>query len=191
MRRACAALLLAAAAGPAFAGDFDLNVNGDAARVDWAGALGSIAPSGRGEYDLGLLHRREDDHKMTNLHLGWMVHGDAGAQGASAIGGLGVRAQYTDLEHGYDGGGFALGGDITVRVDGFERIAFRGALFYQPEVLAFGDTDSQLEWSASVGYELIRDAELYLGYREFKTELKHSSLKTIDDGAHLGLRIRF
>lgn len=190
LQRAAVLTVLATAAMPAAAGVLDLNVNGDAARLAVGAPLAQFAPSGRGDLEAGVLYRDEDSADLLNYHAGWMVHGDVGASGAEVIGGLGLRLQWTDLDV-VDGSGIALGGDLAIRPEGFERIILRGAIWYQPDVLGFGDIDNQLEWSSSVAYELIRDAELYLGYREWRTQLEYASSEVIDDGIHVGLRIAF
>lgn len=169
---------------------FDLNVNADAARTSLSGPLSRLFATPKGEYEAGALFRSEDGADLTNLHAAFLLTGDAGATDADVTAGLGVRAQYTDLESD-SGGGFALGGRFDLRFKGFERLALQGYGYYQPEVLGLGDIEDQSEWALSAGYEVLRDASLYVGYREFRTQLSGGRSVTADDGAHFGVRFQF
>jgi hypothetical protein len=177
---------------PSLAGaeSFDLNVNGDAVRAALSGPLSRLFATSKGEYDAGALFRSEEGADLTQLHAGFLLSGDAGAPDTELTAGLGVRAQYTDLEND-SGGGFALGGRFDLRFKGFERLALQGYGYYQPEVLGLGDLEDQSEWALSAGYEVLRDASLYLGYRELRTQVSGSRSVTADDGAHFGVRFQF
>lgn len=184
------AAILALAPSLAAAEVFDLNVNGDAVRVALGGPLSHLFSVSKGEYDAGVLLRSDNDADLTNVHAGFLLTGDAGAPDANLEAGIGIRAQYTALED-ETGGGFALGGQFDLRLEGFERLGLAGYGYYQPEVLGLGDIEDQSEWALSAGYEVLRDATLYVGYREFRTQIANGPSVTAEDGIHFGVRFEF
>jgi len=185
---ALASLVLA---GVAHADTFDINVGSDAVRGGLTGPLGRVFSGANGLYDIGIIHA-EDDGKpeINNLHAGFLLTGDTGARDAHITAGLGLRVQYLDLEHGDDGTGLALGGQIEIAPRGMERISFGGYGYYQPKILTSGDIDAQSEWAARIGYEVIRNASIYVGYRSLRADY-HGDWRTLDSGGHVGLRLDF
>jgi len=179
------AALCAAAALPVHAQQLDINVNGDAFRIAMDGAMPNL---GKASYDVGVISR-SDDKNFLNVHGGLLLRGDAGAEEVRMRAGLGVRGQYIDIGDATGGGG-ALGGEFDVRLPEADRFSLFGYGYYQPKVLSTGDVDGQTEWALGLGYEVLRDASLYVGYREVRTDLGDYSY-TSDDGAHIGLKLNF
>jgi hypothetical protein len=58
-------------------------------------------------------------------------------------------------------------------------------------VLSFGDSDEFYEVEAWAGYSVLRDGEVYLGWRRIKTDFDDDGDTMIDTGFHVGLRVRF
>jgi hypothetical protein len=76
-------------------------------------------------------------------------------------------------------------------VDYLDRVSIGGDLFYAPSVLSFGDSDSFYEIGGRVGYEVIRDADLYLGWRRMKSDFDEDGDVMVDNGFHIGIRATF
>ena len=191
MKRLSAILALALlAAVPARAEQFDLNVSSDSFRAALDGPLSRLFEGSKGAYDLGLLVNHEGDDDAFAAHGAFLLTGNAGAQDADVTAGVGVRAQYLNLEDD-NGGGLALGGQVEVRFPGFERFGFSAYGWYQPEVLSLGKVEEQTEWAASVDYKILKDAAIYVGYRELRADIENAGSHTLDEGAHFGLRLNF
>jgi hypothetical protein len=185
-----ALVLLGGSISPARAA-LDLNVSDDAFRLAGNGSLSRLLPDANGVYDVGLIyHNEDDDRDATAVHLGALVTGEAGSGDVNVTAGLGLRAQYLSLEHD-EGGGAALGGQFDVRFPGYDRISLAGYGYVQPGILSLGDVDRQTEWAASIGYEVLRDATAYVGYRQLRASLDDTDSFTVDDGWHVGLRLNF
>ncbi len=180
------ALLIAGllVSGPLAASELDLSLNGDAVKL-------------RGGFDL-----------TNNLLVGgsWLYHQDKGhaltadayVTGNAAPGlqtlrvGVGLQLAYVDSDESTKENGFAvpLGGFARYTLPQYDRISFGGSLHYAPGVLSFGDLDSYLSWDAWAGYDVIRDATVYLGVRALKPEYEEVGTQHMDTGMHLGVRIR-
>lgn len=185
------ALVLAGVALPAQSASLDLNLNDDAVRGEFSGALSSLfSTDAEGQYQLGALYSDDENLDLKQIHAGLLATGDTGAQEVRATAGLGVRAQYLDADGG-DGGGLALGGQFDIRLAGFERLGLQGYLWYSPKVLSFGDIEDQSEWSLSADYQILRNASVYLGYRQLRIDPENGHAFDADDGFHLGFRFKF
>ena len=185
------ALVLAGAAMPAQSASLDLNLNDDAVRGEFSGALSSLfSTNAEGQYQLGALYSDDKNLDLKQIHAGLLATGDTGAQELRATAGLGVRAQYLDADGG-DGGGLALGGQFDIRLAGFERLGLQGYFWYSPKVLTFGDIEDQTEWSLSADYQVLRNASVYVGYRQLRIDPENGHAFDADDGFHLGFRFKF
>ncbi len=184
-------LALASAAMPAQAASLDLNLNDEAVRGEFSGALSSLfSTDAEGQYQLGALYSDDENLDLKQIHAGLLATGDTGAQEVRAMAGLGVRAQYLDADGG-DGGGLALGGQFDIRLAGFERLGLQGYFWYSPKVLTFGDIEDQSEWSLSADYQVLRNASVYVGYRQLRIDPDNGHAFDADDGFHLGFRFKF
>lgn len=166
--------------------ELDLSVSNDSARLSVAGPV-------RGD--------------NVQLEGSWLHHQDRGnvfgvagyLTGAAAGGntpleaGLGLKLNGIAHDQGEeeDGGALAIGGFARYTLPEYDRFAVGGGLYYGPEVLAFGDVEEYLELTGWASYSVIRDADLYIGWRSVKADFKDDGDITMDTGFHLGLRARF
>jgi opacity protein-like surface antigen len=189
-RFAVAALLLTATA--AQAETFDLNISDEAVRAALSGPL-RIGTTGQARYDVGYLYSDDRDARLNAVHAGFLVTGDAGARDADAYAGLGIRAVGIDTRGG-SGLAIMIGGEFELRLPDFNRLGLVGYGYIAPSVLAFSDVERYSEWALSIDYEVVRNASLYLGYRQVRAGLKDiqgGNGRTIDSSPHLGLRLKF
>jgi hypothetical protein len=173
---------------------FDAAVGEETVRLGLTGSLARAFGWEKGEYDVGGVYGDVEDDKHQSFflgHLGAMLTGDAGAQSANVKAGLGARVYYLDGEDD-EGGALAIGGMVRVSMPGIDRLGFQANGYFAPDASTFGDFDRLTDLGVSVGYEILKDAELYLGYRWIKTSVDHFS-GTIDaeDGANIGIRLTF
>lgn len=201
MKRVLFAALFALGSTSASASVFDLNISDDSFRVAVAGQLSSLFEVNKGQFDLGLLSKRGDGNEgdLTQGHFGVLLTGDAGAQKADVVAGLGVRFMGAEFESptagDVTGGAIALGGQVEFRVPQFNRLGAVVAAYGAPSATSLSDIDRYTEINASIDYQVIRDASIYVGYRNvrYTIELQGGNSRdlTADTGFHAGLRLNF
>lgn len=187
---AAAALLFSASAS---AEVLDASVSSETIRVAVSGPLSRVFAVNKGEYDLGAVFGDVEDFdndRFFSTHAGVLLTGDAGATAAKAVAGLGARIQYVRGEDD-SGGALALGGQLRVKLPQADRLRFNAHAYYGPDAASFGDFDEFIELAASVGYEILRDAELYLGYRLISVDIDNGPDVDLEDGLHVGVRLDF
>lgn len=164
----------------------DLNVSDDAARL----TLQFPLPGNNILIDGSWLHHTD---KGETLSVGGYLTGSAAGGNRPLTAGLGTRFYYSDYDKGSkeSGSSLTLGGFARYQFPQYDRVAVGGELFYGPSVLSFGDSDSYYEVGAWVGYSVLRDGEVYLGWRRIKTDFDNDGDTMIDTGFHVGLRARF
>ncbi|MGQ0697655.1 MAG: YfaZ family outer membrane protein [Panacagrimonas sp.] len=188
--RAVAVSLFATLCGPAQAEVFDANISGDSVRLVVNGPLSRLLSGVDGAYDVGgIWGDDENEDDFASAHAGLMVTGDAGASKANVTAGLGARLQYIGGEED-KGGALELGGKVEVRVPQFDRLGFSAYGWYGPDAASFGDIDDVLEYSLAIDYQILRDAAIYVGYRDLSADVG-SSRDLEEKGVHGGIRLNF
>lgn len=182
------AAVLALAAGSAQAGAIDMNLSNDLAGIEYR----QSQPNNLG-FNASWLHRARTDKgdfpKTANLFgLGVNVSQQASQQLQVSVGG---KAVY--LRHDGEGNGaFGLGGSFRYGLPGNERVGLGGRLYFAPRVTSFGDLEGYLETGVRLDYLVLRQAAIYVGYRDIQVDVKDvkGSLK-FDSQAHVGLELLF
>ena len=136
----------------------------------------------------------------------WLYHADNGhvfsvgghvtgaASGVDPLkAGLGLRFSYVsnDRESEEDGTALGLGGFVRYTLPQYDRVNFGASLYYAPEVLSFGDVDELWELGLDAGYSVLKQADVYVGWRTVKADFKNDGTERMDTGFHVGLRVRF
>lgn len=180
----CASALLAASATAAQAVEADLNVNDKAARLTVGAPIGNNIL-----VDGSWLYHADNGHVVSAAG-----HITGAASGVDPLrAGLGLRLSWisNDRESEEDGMALGLGGFVRYTLPQYDRISFGGTLYYAPEVLSFSDVDEFYEFGVTAGYSVIKDADVYLGWRTMKADFKNDGTERMDTGFHIGLRARF
>ncbi|TYC58010.1 hypothetical protein FMN52_15840 [Marinobacter sp. BW6] len=177
-------MVLSLAAAPAFAGDVDLSLTNDSVKgqVNFFGTNNDI------QLGTGYTYH-EGGRDIFNV--------DFHAQGRTAIGnlpttaGIGMRGIAWDQSRA-DGGALGLGGFATVNIPNVPGLSFTGGLHYAPSILSFGDSDDMTSLELRGSYRVIRNAELFAGYRYLNTDIENSSRDVnLDEGVMAGMKIFF
>ena len=164
---------------------FDINLNDDAARA----ALFLRAGNPKLLADLGWLHHQT---RGDVIHVGIHLVDEASDGKDPLQAGLGVRFVYTQPNIALvDGGALALGGFVRYTLPNANRFNVGGYLYYAPDVVSFGDVQEYYEVGARVGYNVVRDADVYLGVRSTKADYGGPGRFSFDSGLHIGFEIRF
>lgn len=193
MKRLTAAALLAGIlfGVDARASSIGLDFNPWSFSIDGAFPVGKISPDANAEINGGYL--RDNDRGGDHLdfgHVGLLATGQVGPQGVHA--GVGVRGFLADRGGSHkDGGGAAIGGDLSYRIPQLnERLGILGHFYYAPNILTFGDFHHYLEYGIDVDYQIIRPAFIYVGWR--RLELPTSGrVDAAHQGLHVGIEVSF
>lgn len=184
--KAAALFLALGASGAVPAQTIDINLNDETLRGEFDSRFQNL----NARYNLGVLVGQEHDANLVQGHAGVLVTGDAGARQANVTAGLGGRLVLLDLED-QSGGALGLGGMIEARLPAFNRIGAMGYVYWAPDASSFGDLEGHIEYAAALDYEVIRNASLYVGYRQVKVKGEVGPTVTAETGYHLGLRLDF
>src|SRR5690554_6387074 len=179
------ALALSLAAAPVFASDLDLSLTNDSVK-------GQVNFFGR-EDELQL--DADYTYHGCSRHIGNV---DFHAQGRTALGnlpttaGIGLRGIAWDDDQ-VDGGAVGLGGFATLNIPNVPGLSFTGAGHYAPSILSYGDSDDMTSVELRGSYRVIRNAEVFAGYRYLNTELdfRGSPDINLDEGVMAGMKIFF
>ncbi|MEJ2603744.1 MAG: YfaZ family outer membrane protein [Gammaproteobacteria bacterium] len=170
---------------PAAAADLDLNVNDDAARLTY----GWDATESQMRFDAGWLHHQDRGNVG---HLGLHLV-DLASTGSNPLrGGVGGKVFYLDSDR-RDDSGFAvgLGGFLAYTLPRFNRLTVSGHVYFAPDVLAFSGAEGYQEFEARLSYNVLRQADIYLGARYSEADFGNRGDALIDNGLHVGIQLRF
>jgi hypothetical protein len=192
MKRIIALLgaLLGMAALPAHAEILDVNVGQNSVRVALAGPLSHFITDMRGQYDTGIVIRPKASDDLLQAHVGALITGDAGAKVVDLAAGLGLRGVYIGRD-GDSGGAVALGGQFEARLPSFNRLGVSGNIYFAPGATSLGEVDRYMEYGGSVDYQVVRDAAVYVGYRNIRYDIGNVGSVTADAGFRAGVRLTF
>jgi hypothetical protein len=192
MKRIIALLgaLVGVAAVPAHAEILDVNVGQNSVRAALLGPLSHVITDLRGQYDVGVLVRPKSEDDLLQAHLGFLVTGDAGAKIVDVAAGLGIRGVYIGRD-GDSGGAAAIGGQFEARMPDFNRVGLSGYAYFAPSTTSFGQVDRYLEYSGAIDYQVVRDAAIYVAYRNIRYDIGGVGNVTADVGWRGGVRLTF
>lgn len=142
---------------------------------------------GQTESDVGFLYTETNDFLVM---VGIQAKGEAGSGSPGLTAGVGVKG-FTANTDAYDILALALGGELHYSPLSLPRLGFRGQLYHAPDIVAFVDAKNFTYIAASVEYEVLPQATVYLGYRNAKADIRQEGNATIDNDTHIGLRIEF
>ncbi len=164
----------------------DINLNSDSVRLGFAWRLGN--PNYLA--DVGWLHS-EDDGDV--VHASFHLVDAAAGPNTPLQAGLGLRVVHTRTDPSVaNGTALALGGFARYTLPKADRFNFGGYLYYAPNVTSFGDKDEYFEIGARAGYNVIRDADIYVGVRRIEAKYDGATGRyTYDSGLHVGFEFRF
>ncbi|MBL4608119.1 MAG: hypothetical protein JKY01_09875 [Pseudomonadales bacterium] len=162
------------------ASSLDVNLRNEAIRL---ALRGPINQSGLNLSISGLHH--EDDRDL--ITVGVSVIEEFANESFVGIGGhlYGFDAKNTD------GMGVALGGFFRYALPAFPGLGLGGQLYYGPDVVSFNDVKQYFETAFRLEYQLLSQANVYVGYRYIKIKMDSGRKGRIDDGVHLGLRLDY
>lgn len=181
-----ALLALAPAAALAQGSGLDINVSNHAVRAayDTELTLSGLDLSFEG------LHN-SDRGDLLGAGLGLRANANPGGSPVYAT--IGAKALW--INPGYknvtSGTAIALGGGLEMALPQYNRIMFGGYVYWAPSVTSFGNSKRFLEEELRVGYRVLPNGTVYLGYRHVTARFTNTGDLLIDNGFNLGFSLRF
>ena len=178
-------LVLLSAACACRADNLDFNLASNAVAADFTVPLTSTG----GEGDLGYLHH---SGRADVAQAGFDLTGNASPVGSPAIFGVGVKAFYINPKF-VDENGLALGigGHFRYTWPTYNRFAIGGELYYAPNIVSFRNTDRYLQTSVRGAYQILRNADIYVGYRYITAAFGGGPSVTLDSSIIVGMSLTF
>lgn len=176
-------VLLSLASSSVFAADADISLTNDSAK----GQVNFFETNSEMQLGAGYTYHEGSRH-IANI--------DFHAQGRTALGnlpttaGIGLKALGWEQDD-FDGGAVGLGGFATVNVPDAPGLSFTGGLHYAPSILSFGDSDDMTSVELRGNYRLIRNAEVFVGYRYINTNFEGTGDVNLDEGVMAGMKLFF
>lgn len=179
-------LLLSAAAVAAQGANLDFNLASNAAAVDYTANLTESGLEG----DLLYLHHT---NKVDIGAAGLDLVGNASPVGSPLLFGVGAKLFYIDPKGVTGSSGSALGVGAHVRYTWptYNRFILGGQLYYAPNIVSFQNVSHFMLVSVDAGYEVLRNADVYVGYRHVTASFNGSQDVTLDTSFVLGLNLTF
>jgi len=186
MRFVVSLLGIAAVCAQVLADELDLSLNGDALRVQYIYEMESTGIN----LDGGWLYNT--DHGDV-LHVGLHLVDLASSGRDELEAGLGGRFVYTNGDLSQQSGlAVPIGGFLRFVPQSIDRLSVRGSAYFAPGILAIGDMDQYQEYTIRVGYNVLREADVYAGARYVKGAYKNGVPDArFDTGLHIGMTLRF
>ncbi len=180
------ALTLLAASTSALADTVDINVSDKSAQLRYAMPLGRDS-LGKSEFNAGLLYT-ENGKGM--VEAGIQVMNEVGANLPGLTVGLGVKGLAASVAQ-YDAAALALGGQVRFSPPMAKRLGLVGQFYVAPKIVTFGDANRFLETGVRLEYEILPQATAYVGYRKIRFGIDNNPGATLDEGAHVGVKLLF
>ena len=180
------ALSFLAVSTTAFADSFDINLRDTSAQLQYSAKLGQ-ATLGKSELHLGYLYT---SHNNSYIDLGMLVKDEVSPNAPGLMVGFGVKGLLAKVP-AHTSSAVALGGMVRFAPPPVPRLGLVATAYWSPTIMTFGDADRTVETGARVEYEVIPQAAAYIGYRKIKVGLKGLNDATVDEGAHIGVRMSF
>ncbi len=172
----------------------DINLNNDAAQFRYIAYDGRAGGFGKREMDIGLLYTTDDD--LIGM-FGAQVIAEAGSASPGLEAGIGFKIFAARSEQDNVSADFfslAIGGQLRFSLPPHRRILLGVEGYYSPQVVTFNDADNFSYVSASIGYEILPRASVYLGYRDVRAKLDLNGVegtRKIENGGHIGVKFEF
>lgn len=187
MRNATLGVLIGVALTlPAAADTLDLNVSGDAAQLGYTRVL---PPEGL-EAGAAVLHHTDNgDIAEANLHL---VDRPQPGRDALVLGVGGKATFISEDPRDATGGALALGAKLRWTLPNYNRAAVAGGLYFAPSATSVSDIDGYQEYALRGEFQVLEDANVYLGYRNIELGYDDAGPdRDFDDGVFAGLNLQF
>lgn len=181
-------VLATALALPASAQTVDVNLSDDVVEAHLKNPLNLGGGPNRAHYQVGFLYK--DDKRNTTMgDLGFEVTGPVAPNAPGFTVGAGINGYLASVAD-YDVGAITLG--LMGRYDfaAFERVSITARINFAPDITTFNDGEDFLYTTARLGYEILSDVEIYMGYRDINVSLDNGRDLGVDQSWMVGLEMK-
>jgi len=185
LRRAGFFLIVVSLVSTTWAANLDIDLASNAASVTYTANLTDTGLEG----SLGYLHHTN----VVDVASGGLdLVGNASPVGSPLIFGVGGKLFVVDpkLVHA-NGAAVGLGAHFRYTWPDYNRFAIGGELYFAPSIVTFQDTQRYLQAGMRAEYEVLRNADVYIGYRYVTAAFKGTSTVTLDSSIVVGLSLNF
>ncbi|MGH8378374.1 MAG: YfaZ family outer membrane protein [Gammaproteobacteria bacterium] len=185
LRSAGVLVALSVMAFGAQASNLDINLGSNAASINYSTNLTSTGLEG----DIGYLHHTD----LVDIgSAGLFVVGNSNPVGSPFIFAVGGKLFFiSPKQTSGNGTVLGLGGHFNYAWPSYNRFTIGGELYYAPKIVSFNNADRYLQYGVNAGYEILRNAELYVGYRHISAAFTGTSTVTLDSTFMVGLNLSF
>jgi hypothetical protein len=176
--------LASAVCGAQAADTLDFNLASNAVAADFSTSLTETGVEG----SLGFLHHTD---RVDLFDAGLDVVGNASPVGSPLIFGVGGKFFYISPKGEDNGEALAIGAHFRYTWPYFNRFAIAGELYYAPNIVAFQSADRFWEGRLTANYQILRNADAYMGYRYVSASFDGRPSATLDSSVILGISLTF
>lgn len=167
----------------------DFNLSNDTAEAAFAAPFASTG-FGRSSFGVSVLFSDKDADNNWITGGGITVAGEAGADVPGLEFGVSVNGYIAEVA-AYDLVAIPLGAQVRYTPPQFSRFFGMLAMEYAPDIVTFNDGEKLAKSVVRVGYEILPDADVYVGYRNIRVGIKNRPDVGVDEGWYLGVNLRF
>lgn len=169
-----------------FAQTIDAELSDKSARFNYATeAWGK--QYGRVEVEGGVLFNNNSDYAV---NVGMHVYNDSYDSPLEL--GVGGRIYYAHIDNGsYNTAALALGVKFHFAPQALHGVGIGANYYYAPKIVTFMDADHFVEYGAKIDYQLMPQANVYLGYRRLRSDIEHVGYRDVQKGGFIGVQIRY
>ena len=187
MRLTRAAVLFLALAPMAFAtwaADVDFNLASNAVAGDFTTSLTDTGLQGT----LGFMHHTD---RADLFDAGADLVGNASPVGSPLIFGIGAKFFYISPKGGDNGEALGVGGHFRWTIPSYNRFAVGAEVYYAPNIVSFQSVDRFWESRVTANYQVLRNADAYVGYRYVSASFDGHPAATLDSSVIVGFQLSF
>ena len=167
------------------ADEVDFGINSDAFRIVYTHKF----KSNKLQLDGGWLHHSDNGDVA---HVGLNLVDIASSGSDALVAGLGGRVVYQDGDKSNQSGwSVPVGGFLNFTPPRYNRITVGVAAYFAPSVLSIGDAEKYQDYTLRFAYNLMQQADIYVGARYVKGEYDKAPDAYFDTGMHIGFTLRF
>lgn len=181
------ALSLLTMSTSALADAFDINLRDNSAQLQYSAAMGT-ATLGKTEMHMGYLYTSKVNNYFADF--GILVKDAVSPDAPGLVVGFGMKGLIAKVNTN-NASAIALGGLVRYAPPAVPRVGLVASAYWSPNILTFGDSDRSIETGLRVEYEVIPQAAAYIGYRKIRFGINNAADETLDEGAHIGVRLSF
>ncbi len=188
MRLVLSCALLASAALPAAANDFEAALSSETAQFTFR-SDSSLIGWGGADLGFGLFYNDDSDYL---LQLSLMQMRQPSEENPLTFG-VGVRGYLGNLDDAdQDVFAFAIGGELRYTIPGNMPMALFLRGHFAPEITSFSDSEEVLDYTFGFQIEVLPQTTAFIGLRHLEVDTEdEGEVELDDDRFHLGVRLTF